>query len=489
MQPEERSLLAGHRVDGFLDGEQAEFAHHLGEEEGGVAGADEHLNVGAGVRCPIHRERRPGHLSQGLVVHRLGLGLEVGAHVVVEQPVGHRIRQMYAPGVGQIGDGAPGPLGVAGLVGGQEDHVGAVDGGQGVGAGVPVVAGPRTPGLVAQHGHLGLVAVDVAQLVPRLHPAPHDRPLEVQVHVAGPHRVQRGDLAPLGVEPLHQLQGHLALFGPVLLGEEAAPVGSNPRGPAQGGHALHVAGEVLELEGPGHELEGGAGVGGHHVEQVAPLVVVGPAAGHQPVVAVEVHQRGRQAEGPGGQPLVEHSGHLGPLGLGGGPLPRLGPHDPHPQGLVGEEGGHVERRRVGVVGGLVLGPGLPCPGDGRLEGVGGQVLDEAHQLDELVAVGLPQRGQPQPAVGQHHAGGAVRRHGVDVGIPPQRPVVVGVGFDESRCHQGAASVDLRLAVGPQPRLHLDDHPRSHPHVGFVGGSTGAIHHRAATNQEIAFSHV
>ena len=56
--------------------------------------------------------------------------------------------------------------------------------------------------------------------------------------------------------------------------------------------------------------------------------------------------------------------------------------------------------------------------------------------------------------------------------------------EEPRRDDRSCGVDLGLAVGREPRRHLDDAAVAHPDVGREAGAAGAVDHGAAADEEI-----
>ena len=202
---------------------------------------------------------------------------------------------------------------------------------------------PLAPRRVGEPGAL-VVGASVGQLVPRRHAAPHDRALEVHVHVRRPHAVvhpQRHARVPVRREERIEL---LAGVGHALLELVAGDEQRHAGGARHLDHALDV-GEELGLADARDVLQRGAAAG-EHTHQRRELGVVGLAARHRSVVAVGVHHRGRQPERARGERVVEHRAQLLALGRGGRPLPCRVAHHPGAQELVGEEPDGVDRGAV-----------------------------------------------------------------------------------------------------------------------------------------------
>ena len=92
--------------------------------------------------------------------------------------------------------------------------------------------------------------------------------------------------------------------------------------------------------------------------------------------------------------------------------------------------------------------------------------------------------QRDAAVAGDDGGHAVLRRRIEAVVPPHRAVVVGVDVDEPGCHERARGVDRRFAVGAQVGSDLGDQPVAHADVAPVRRPAGAVHDRAASNQQI-----
>ena len=94
------------------------------------------------------------------------------------------------------------------------------------------------------------------------------------------------------------------------------------------------------------------------------------------------------------------------------------------------------------------------------------------------------RGKAHPAVAGDHRGDTVRRGRIQLGIPRDLAVVVGVNVDETGCHDPPGGVDLLAARALDPWRHLHDHAVAHRHVGRAAGRTGAVHHCPVADHKI-----
>ena len=96
-------------------------------------------------------------------------------------------------------------------------------------------------------------------------------------------------------------------------------------------------------------------------------------------------------------------------------------------------------------------------GEALVQRGAGDVLDALHQLDELVVVGRPHRGEADAAVAHHHRGHAVPRRRHEPRVPRRLPVVVGVDVDEAGRRRARRRRRSR-APGAVDRADLGDHP-------------------------------
>ena len=76
---------------------------------------------------------------------------------------------------------------------------------------------------------------------------------------------------------------------------------------------------------------------------------------------------------------------------------------------------------------------------------------------------MPSPQLPMTSVVTPYTGSGIERR-----VPEHLDVVVGVAVDQTRGHDGAAGVDLALAVGREVGGDLDDHTVAHTDVGGVG---------------------
>ena len=81
------------------------------------------------------------------------------------------------------------------------------------------------------------------------------------------------------------------------------------------------------------------------------------------------------------------------------------------------------------------------PLDALGQGGAGDVLDALHQPDEALAIGGTNRGEAHPAGAEHDGGGPVDDRGLQVRVPGDLTVVVGVQIDKAGGDVGTAGVD------------------------------------------------
>ena len=113
-------------------------------------------------------------------------------------------------------------------------------------------------------------------------------------------------------------------------------------------------------------------------------------------------------------------------------LPRVVAHHERAQAEVPDVPADVHGRRPPVDLAPVLGPRLPAPRHLLLEGDEREVLEEAEEVDDRVALRARERRDRHAAVAEHDRRRAVGGQRIEVGVPPHRAVDVGVGLDDAR---------------------------------------------------------
>ena len=168
---------------------------------------------------------------------------------------------------------------------------------------------------------------------------------------------------------------------------------------------------------------------------------------------------------PARERRVEQRGHPLALGFRRRALPRVVAHHERSQAEVPDVPADVHGRRPPVDLAPVLGPRLPAPRHLLLEGDEREVLEEAEEVDDRVALRARERRDRNAAVAEHDRRRAVGGQGIEVGVPPHRAVDVGVGLDDPGRDVRAGGVDLGLAVRRQVGADLGDAPVADPDVG------------------------
>ena len=199
--------------------------------------------------------------------------------------------------------------------------------------------------------------------------------------------------------------------------------------------------------GQDHALAGLA----HRHEQGLDLVHLGEPAGHG--LAVDAPVGEREAGGQAGRPhphgLVDELAHAFDLLGGGGPLVGGVTHDVEAQGGVTDVGGEVEGGAPTAHQVQVVGERLELPGDSGRERVGVHPLDVLERVHDHVVVLGSARGDGEPAVAGHHRGDPVVGRRLQLGVPEDLGVEVGVDVDEARGDDASGGVEFHGTVEPR----------------------------------------
>ncbi len=147
-EAEEAGMLAGHGVHHLFDRKQPGVAHVASEHVGGIAGAVEHLDVGAGVADPRHGVGVADQLDHRVLIERLFLGPHARAEAVGEEPFGEGVGWMHAELGGVLFERPARLTGEVPFAVVEEQGPRTLDRYQGVLAGVPFAdgLGPATAG-------------------------------------------------------------------------------------------------------------------------------------------------------------------------------------------------------------------------------------------------------------------------------------------------------------------------------------------------------
>ncbi len=217
------------------------------------------------------------------------------------------------------------------------------------------------------------------------------------------------------------------------------------------------------------------------------LVLGGVGAGDRLAVDGQVGDgaRRREAEGAGGDRLLDHLLHGGDVGRGGRLVAGAAlAHHVGADGAVGDLGADVDGPAALVEGVEVLGEGLPVPRHALGEGGSRDVLDALHETDQpLVPVGTG-RSEPDAAVAGDQCGDAVPAARCQHLVPGGLAVVVGVDVDPSGGDQQAFGVDRAGRRLAPVVAHAGDDAAAHGDVRGPGGRSGAVDDGAPLDDEI-----
>ena len=134
---------------------------------------------------------------------------------------------------------------------------------------------------------------------------------------------------------------------------------------------------------------------------------------------------------------------------------------------------------------VVLRPGAPAPGHVLAGERRRQLLDEAEEVGDVgLHIGAHRR-DAQTTVPHDHRRHAVGRQRVEGGIPEHLEVVVGVAVDQPGGDEGSGGIDDLFAVGVEVGAHLDDATVADPDIAAMRRCAGAVHDRAAADEEVA----
>ena len=202
------------------------------------------------------------------------------------------------------------------------------------------------------------------------------------------------------------------------------------------------------------------------------LVIVGERAGHGHAVTAEVAERARRGETEctGLHRLAGKTCHLRHVlrrRLGVAPC-TLVTHHVGAQRAVRQLHPHVHGPGAPAQIVHVLGERLPAPRHALVQGGARDVLHALHQAHEVVLPARAHGGETDPAVPGDHGGDAVRRGGVELAVPRDLAVVVGVDVHEPGRDDAPGGIDrlrCRLVNGLRDP---DDAPVLHGHVGPPG---------------------
>ncbi len=95
----------------------------------------------------------------------------------------------------------------------------------------------------------------------------------------------------------------------------------------------------------------------------------------------------------------------------------------------------------------VLPEGLPLPRQPFREGGARDVFDAFHQFDKSLSVLAAARREADTAVAHDHRGDAVGDRWLQLSVPGDLPVIMGVDVDKPGCDERAVRVDLTLGLG------------------------------------------
>ena len=227
----------------------------------------------------------------------------------------------------------------------------------------------------------------------------------------------------------------------------------------------------------------------HDTDQLADLVPGRETARHRLAIRglVVVGARGGKANGTRPNRIAHFPLHrfqvIGRGGVGERPLP----HHVGAQRGMANIGGVVDALGQALDRIQVFGIGCPTPLDASLHRLGGDVLRALkiahHQKLILLATGR----QREAAVAHHYTGDAVPAGAGTQGIPEHLRVHMGMGIDETWCHDMAVGVeDLLGAVAnfaDGSNLAVDN-----AHVSAKAGEPRAIDDSAIFNHEIVLHH-
>ena len=270
-----------------------------------------------------------------------------------------------------------------------------------------------------------------------------------------------------------------------------------PAGAAAVGHAF--AGEVgdgevrlqrevvdplpLELA---DDLEDAAAALAHATGDGLQFRVAGEGAGGGDAGLGAMHHGavGGEAQGAGLNGLPHEAGHVGEFLVVGLDVVRAaGAHHVAAQRAVRDLRGDVHHPRLAVDGVQVLGEGLPLPGDAGRHRRGGDVLDGVEQVQQPVALGGADRGEAHAAVAHDDGRDAVVAGGVEVRVPRDLGVHVGVDVDPAGGDELAGGVDLALA-GAHVVADGGDAVAVDADVGGELGHAGAVEDAAVADGDL-----
>jgi hypothetical protein len=187
-----------------------------------------------------------------------------------------------------------------------------------------------------------------------------------------------------------------------------------------------------------------------------------------------VEQSGREPDRAGLQRRLEPPAHDLDLGPRGGPVEAV--HGADPERSMTDLADRIQRRRR-LVERLHIGAEI---GEEAL-GLGADQIERRRR-----ALADIERRQADPAVARDHRGHALADLAGHQGVGQQRPIVVGVGVDETGRQGLANRVDLARALGPVELAERHNTVVRDCQIAAPRGPAAAVDQARVTNHEIGF---